>query len=103
MPAADVLRLLASLGRFEHLDDLLFGEAALPHRVLRLTASLAEDSHKDWPSFRGAGHTDEAVVTMREDTDLPTKVRQDIPYTDFPFEDFSWYCIDNIMLLKNEY
>lgn len=48
-------------------------------------------------------NTDSAVVTMREDTDQPTGIRQDIPYTDFPLEDFSWYCIDNVMLLKSEY
>lgn len=44
-----------------------------------------------------------ALVTMREDDGLPTKVRQEIAYADFPLRTFSWYCIDNIMLLKDEY
>ena len=44
-----------------------------------------------------------AVVTMREDTGQPALVRQNIPYTDFPLRDFSFYCIDNVMLLKSEY
>lgn len=49
-------------------------------------------------------HDDQsALVTMREDDGEPTKVRQEIAYTDFPLRTFSWYCIDNIMLLKNEY
>lgn len=44
-----------------------------------------------------------ALVTMKEDDGQPTKVRQEIPYTDFPLRTLSWYCIDNVMLLKNEY
>ena len=44
-----------------------------------------------------------AVVTMREDIGQPVLVRQTIPYTDFPLKEFSFYCIDNIMLLKSEY
>ena len=44
-----------------------------------------------------------ALITMREDTGLPEKVKQPIPYTDFPLEHFSFYCIDNVMLLKSEY
>ena len=44
-----------------------------------------------------------ALVTMREDDGQPTKVRQEIPYTDFPLCSFSWYCVDNIMMLKSEY
>ena len=44
-----------------------------------------------------------AVVTMREDTGELVLVRQNIPYTDFPLREFSFYCIDNVMLLKSEY
>ena len=44
-----------------------------------------------------------AVVTMREDSDGPVFVRQHVPYTDFPFEKFSFYCVDNVMMLKSEY
>lgn len=43
------------------------------------------------------------VVTMREDDNAPVLVRQSIPYTDFPLANFSFYCVDNVMMLKSEY
>lgn len=54
-----------------------------------------------WTLTVNDDHT--ARVTMREDDGQPTKVQQEILYTDFPLAKFSWYCIDNIMLLKTEY
>lgn len=44
-----------------------------------------------------------ALITMREDDGLLPKVRQEIAYTDFPLREFSWYAVDNVMMLKNEY
>jgi hypothetical protein len=44
-----------------------------------------------------------AVVTMREDTNKPVLVRQHVPFTDFPLERFTFYCADNVMMLKSEY
>ena len=44
-----------------------------------------------------------ALVTMREDDGLRAKVRQEIEYTDFPLQRFSWYTVHNVMMLKNEY
>ena len=44
-----------------------------------------------------------AVLTMREDTGQPLKVRQEIVYTDFPLQDISLYLIDGILLLPSEY
>ncbi len=44
-----------------------------------------------------------ALVTMAEDTGEPIRVSQDIEYTDFPLEKFSFYCVDNVMMLKSEY
>ena len=44
-----------------------------------------------------------AVVTCREDSDLPEIVKQAIPYTDFPLKTFEWYFIDGVMLLQSEY
>lgn len=44
-----------------------------------------------------------AVITAREDTNLPAIAEQEIPYTDFPLPDFSFYFIDGVMLLKSEY
>lgn len=43
------------------------------------------------------------LVTMREDLGRPVRVRQQIPYTDFPLKEFSFYCVDNVMMLKSEY
>ena len=44
-----------------------------------------------------------AVVTMREDIDNPVLIRQHVPFTDFPLEKFSFYCVDKVMMLKSEY
>ena len=44
-----------------------------------------------------------ALVTMIEDTGQPIKIKQEIPFTDFPLTEFEFFCIDNVMLLKSEY
>jgi hypothetical protein len=44
-----------------------------------------------------------ALITMREDDGQPTKIQQKVLYTDFPLRTLSWYCIDNVMMLKQEY
>ncbi len=44
-----------------------------------------------------------ADITMKEDADQPNIIKQHIPYTDFPLNYFSFYCINNVMLLKTEY
>lgn len=48
-----------------------------------------------------------AQVTMVEDDGMPTRVSQDLPFTDFPLDDFSFYCCYDgqipVMLLKSEY
>ena len=48
-----------------------------------------------------------ARVTMVEDDGMPNRVSQDIPYTDFPLGEFSFYCCYEgeipVMLLKSEY
>lgn len=43
------------------------------------------------------------LVTMVEDDGEPVRVRQEIPYTDFPLRKFEFYCVDNVMMLKSEY
>ena len=40
---------------------------------------------------------------MRADTDEPVIVRQEIPFTDFPLPEFSFWVVDGTMLLKSEY
>ncbi len=46
---------------------------------------------------------DSGLVTMVEDTGQPVKIKQEIPFTDFPLSEFEFFCIDNVMLLKSEY
>jgi hypothetical protein len=44
-----------------------------------------------------------AVLTMQEDSGERAKVRQKIPYTDFPLDQIKLYLIDNVLLLTSEY
>ena len=49
-----------------------------------------------------------AVLSMVEDTGQPVKVSQDIPFTDFPFNELpepmiKLYLIDGVLLLPSEY
>ena len=46
---------------------------------------------------------DSAMVYCKEDSHLKPIVQQEIPYTDFPLKEYEMYCIDGIVLLKNEY
>ena len=48
-----------------------------------------------------------ALVTMIEDDGEPIRVSQEISFTDFPLDEFSFYCVDGgdarVMMLKSEY
>ena len=44
-----------------------------------------------------------AVLTMQEDSGEPAKVRQTIPFTDFPLDRIKLYLIDSVLLLPSEY
>ena len=44
-----------------------------------------------------------AVLTMKEDSGCPVKVRQQIPYTDFPLDEIKLYLIDGVLILPSEY
>lgn len=44
-----------------------------------------------------------AVLTMREDTDMPIIVKQEIPYTDFPLDSFKLWLVNGTLLLPSEY
>lgn len=44
-----------------------------------------------------------AVITMKEDSNEPVMVKQEIPYTDFPIDYFKLYVIDGVCLLTSEY
>ena len=48
-----------------------------------------------------------ALIAMIEDLGQPIRASQEISYTDFPLNEFSFYCIDGggarVMMLKSEY
>lgn len=44
-----------------------------------------------------------ATLTMVEDTGQPVKVRQEIPFTDFPMDGIKLYLINGVLLLPSEY
>lgn len=44
-----------------------------------------------------------AVLTMKEDSELPVVVKQKITYTDFPLDEMTVWVVDGIMLLPSEY
>ena len=44
-----------------------------------------------------------AVLTMREDSNEPILVEQEIEYTDFPLEEIKLWLIDGILILPSEY
>jgi len=44
-----------------------------------------------------------ALVTMAEDLGKPALVSQRIRWTDFPLPEFSFYCVNRVMMLKSEY
>ena len=46
---------------------------------------------------------DKATVEMKEDTDQPVLIKQEIEFTDFPEGIFKMYLIDNVLLLPSEY
>jgi hypothetical protein len=44
-----------------------------------------------------------AVVTMKEDSDQPVLIKQEIEYTDFPVDTFTIWVQDGVCLLTSEY
>lgn len=44
-----------------------------------------------------------AVVDAREDTNEKPLISQEIPYTDFPLDQFEFYQEGNVILLKSEH
>jgi len=47
--------------------------------------------------------TTSAVLTMKEDTNEPILVKQDIPLTDFPLDFIALWLIDGVLILPSEY
>jgi hypothetical protein len=43
------------------------------------------------------------LLTMKEDSNQPVKVKQVIGYSDFPLDEIKLYLIDGVLLLPSEY
>jgi hypothetical protein len=43
------------------------------------------------------------MITMKEDTNEPIQVSQEIPFADFPLKHIKLYFINGVLLLPNEY
>lgn len=43
------------------------------------------------------------ILTMKEDSDSPILVKQEIEWTDFPLDYIKLYLIDGVLLLPSEY
>ena len=87
----DGIRFLAEQAGAYWLIDLV---ASYQHKLRNIPFQV-------WQLTVNNDHT--ALITMREDTGLPLRVRQEILYTDFPLHSFSWYCDNGIIMLKQEY
>jgi hypothetical protein len=44
-----------------------------------------------------------AILTMKEDSEQPDLVKQEIGFTDFPLDEIKLYLIDGVLLLPSEY
>jgi len=40
---------------------------------------------------------------MKLDSDEPIKISQEIEFSDFPLDEFEFYLMDGVILLKSEY
>ena len=81
-------------------------EKAGAYWLLDIVASY-QPKHKDKPfqlwNLQVNKKDNSAVIIMKEDSNQPILVKQEIPYTDFPLEEMEFYCIDGTLLLKGEY
>jgi hypothetical protein len=68
-----------------------------------LIAISSHNRHEPFQVWQLEVEDHKAVLTMKEDTNEPLKVIQEIPYTDFPLNEIKLYLIDGILLLTSEY
>src|SRR3990167_6373010 len=83
----DGVKYLAERAGAYWLIDLI----ASSHRKEPFQVSRLEKTDKGW------------LATMKEDSDQPVLVRQEIEYSDFPLNEIELWLIDGVLLLKSEY
>lgn len=77
-------------GAFWFLDIIASYNRKEPFQVWTLEVTKGETSNK-------------ALVTMKEDTNSPVIITQEIEFTDFPLGSWVVWNIDGVILLPNEY
>ena len=89
---------------FQYTDGIKFlWESCEAYWLLILISSYRRKERFQVWELKKIEGTNKAVVTMKEDTDCPILVEQEIPYTDFPLDEIKLYLIDGILLLPSEY
>ena len=97
-----------SIGNFNYTDGIKFlAEQAQCYWLVDLVGSYQHlKKVKDAP-FQlwelTVNEDNSAVVTMKEDSDMPVIIKQEIPFTDFPLAHIKLYLTDNVLLLPSEY
>ena len=75
--------LLDVVGSYQHLNKV----KDIPFQLWELT--VADDNS--------------ATAVMKEDTNTPIIIKQEIPFTDFPLDHIRLYLVDGVLLLPSEY
>lgn len=69
--------------------------------LIAISSYHRKEPFQVWELKVNKDHT--ATLTMKEDSNQPNIVEQDISYTDFPLEEMTLWLIDGILLLPSEY
>ncbi|MBD3340435.1 MAG: hypothetical protein GF353_15075 [Candidatus Lokiarchaeota archaeon] len=97
-----------SIGNFKYTDGVKYlAEKAQCYWLLDVVGSyqyLEEVKNAPFQLWELITEKDQtAVVTMKEDSDMPDIIKQKLPYTDFPLEKIRLYLVDNVLMLTSEY
>jgi len=92
---------------FNYTDGVQYmAEKAQAHWLLDAVFSYQHEKHVKNVPFQ-VWHLEvtgsSAVLTMREDSDQPELVRQEIGYTDFPLDKIDLWLISGVLILPSEY
>lgn len=93
---------------YRHLFGGLFTDGVMAvaeklHTHWLIDAVFSYNRKEDFQIWTLEVKDNEGILTMKEDSDMPCIVRQDIPFTDFPEGVFKMYLIDGVLLLPSEY
>ncbi len=87
---------------FRYTDGVKFlHESCEAYWLLQAISSYKRKEHFQAWKLKVKDHS--AILTMREDTGEPVKVRQEIIFTDFPLPEITLWLIDGILILPSEY